>query len=123
VAFLLSNGKREGTASALRSTNPQITGAKEFFMQNAQELLTEQAEASAHTITVRVNERPVVFHQHKATGAEIKATAIAQGVSIQPDFNLFEETGHGKLKPVGDNDPVALHQHQEFVATAPDDNS
>lgn len=92
-------------------------------MENAQELVAEQVAASAHTITVLVNERPVVFHRHKATGAEIKATAIAQGVSIQPDFNLFEEKGHGTLKPVGDHDTVTLHPHQEFVATAPDDNS
>ncbi len=92
-------------------------------MQNAQQLVAEQPAAAAHTVTVLVNERPVVFHQHQVTGAEIKATAIAQGVSIQPDFNLFEEKGHGTLKPVGDHDTVRLHQHQEFVATAPDDNS
>lgn len=92
-------------------------------MENAQQLVTEQSATATHTITVLVNERPVIFHQHKASGAEVKATAIAQGVSIQPDFNLFEEKGHGTLKPVGDHDTVTLHPHQEFVAIAPDDNS
>jgi hypothetical protein len=76
-----------------------------------------------HAITVSVNERKVVFHQHEATGAEIKATAIAQGVPIQPDFNLFEVEGHGTLKPVGDHDKITLHEHEKFRAVAPDDNS
>lgn len=41
-------------------------------------------------LTVTVNGHKVFFHVHKASGAEIKSTAIAQHVQIQLDFNLFE---------------------------------
>lgn len=75
------------------------------------------------TVTVLVNEKDVVFQDKKVKGAEIKATAISQGVNIQPDFGLFEVKGPGNLKPVGDTDEVTLHPNQKFRAVAPDDNS
>jgi hypothetical protein len=75
------------------------------------------------TVTVTMNGKSVVFHRHRATGAEIKATAIEQGVKIEQDFTLFLVEGHGKLKPIGDADSVELHEHQAFRAIAPDDNS
>lgn len=83
---------------------------------------TEAAE-KVRVITVRVNNRPVEFTVHKATGAQIKATAIAQGVPIQLDFQLFEKIEGEPLKPIQDNQEVTLHEKQEFRATAPDDNS
>ena len=76
-----------------------------------------------HEIVVLLNEQKVVFHVRKATGAEIKSTAIAQGVSIKPDFSLFEVVGGNHLKPISDHDVVQLHDKQVFRATAPDDNS
>lgn len=91
-------------------------------MDAAQMSATERA-ASNKTVTVTLNGKPVVFDQHQATGAEIKATAIAQKVEIQQDFNLFLVEGPGKLKPVADTDTVELHPHQAFRAVAPDDNS
>ncbi|MBD2166418.1 multiubiquitin domain-containing protein [Calothrix membranacea FACHB-236] len=75
------------------------------------------------TITVTVNERPVTFSQQKATGLEIKQTAIQQGVAIQEDFVLFEVKGNSPLKQVGDCETVILHEGQKFRVTAPDDNS
>ncbi|MGE0539194.1 MAG: multiubiquitin domain-containing protein [Dehalococcoidia bacterium] len=87
---------------------------------------TEQIHADAErpvTVTVTVNNGPVVFHIKKATGSEIKATAISQGVNIQADFVLYEVHGGGKLKPVLDDDTVTLHERQAFRAVAPDDNS
>lgn len=39
-------------------------------------------EGERHVITITVNEQPVKLHGHKATGAEIKAAAITQGVAI-----------------------------------------
>ena len=74
-------------------------------------------------ITVTVNERPVTFSEHKATGLEIKQTAIKQAVAIQEDFVLFEVKGNSPLKQVGDCETVTLHEGQKFRATAPDDNS
>lgn len=85
-----------------------------------------QAEGRAPAskrVAVTVNGHTVIFEDHKATGAEIKQTAIQQGVAIQPDFALFEVKGPGKLKQIGDSDPVTLHEGQTFRAVAPDDNS
>lgn len=83
-------------------------------------------EIQTRTITVTVNSKPVeltVGHvKPEATGAEIKAAAIAQGVNIQPDFVLFDVRGP-ELKPVVDDQLIVVHPHQEFQAVAPDDNS
>jgi hypothetical protein len=83
----------------------------------------ELSAAKAKTVTVLVNEKPVEFHEKKATGAEIKAAAITQGVAIQPDFSLFAVKGHNKLVQIGDIEEVTLNDHDKFVAVAPDDNS
>ena len=64
-----------------------------------------------------------VSSQRDATGAEIKATAIEQGVQIQADFILFEVQGHGSLKQIADHEQIALHEREKFRAVAPDDNS
>jgi hypothetical protein len=76
-----------------------------------------------HTVIVTVNEQPVKLHGHKATGSEIKAAAIAQGVVIQQNFVLQEELPNGTSRVVGDNDEVHLREHLRFTAIAPDDNS
>jgi hypothetical protein len=75
------------------------------------------------SLTVTVNGREVLFHVRRPTGAEIKATAISQGVVIQQDFALFEVKGPSHLKPVTDDDVIELHNKQAFRAVAPDDNS
>lgn len=75
------------------------------------------------TVTVFVNEQPVKLHGHTATGAQIKAAAIEQGVHIQPNFVLQEELPNGTSRIVGDNDPVHLREHLRFTAILPDDNS
>ena len=82
-----------------------------------------EAHANKHFVTVTVNEQPVRLEGHKATGAEIKAAAIAQGVHIQPNFVLQEELPNGTSRIVGDNDEVHLREHLRFTAIAPDDNS
>jgi hypothetical protein len=79
--------------------------------------------AHEHTVTVTVNEQPVELRGHIATGAEIKAAAIKQGVHIQPNFVLQEELPNGTSRVVGDNDYVHLREHLRFTAIAPDDNS
>jgi len=79
------------------------------------------------TITLTVNEQPVemtVCRQDRtATGAEIKAAAIDQGVQIQPNFVLQQELPNGTSQIIGDDDPVRLRRHLRFTAIAPDDNS
>jgi len=76
-----------------------------------------------HEVTITVNEMPVKLKGHTATGAEIKAAAIAQGVAIQPNFVLQEELPNGTSRVVGDNDHVHLRNHLKFTAIGPDDNS
>lgn len=78
------------------------------------------------TIEIELNNKPVSFPDERgrdeATGEEIKAAAIAQGVAIQPNFPLFRVQGN-KLKPVGDDESVPLRRSLKFRAVAPDDNS
>jgi hypothetical protein len=81
------------------------------------------AHAKKHVVTVTVNEQPVKLEGHEATGAQIKAAAIAQGVLIQPNFVLQEELPNGTSRVIGDNDEVRLREHLRFTAIAPDDNS
>lgn len=76
-----------------------------------------------HTVTITVNEQPVKLRGDSATGAEIKAAAIAQGVQIQQNFVLQEELPNGTSRIVGDKDKVKLREHLRFTALAPDDNS
>lgn len=85
--------------------------------------VAEKRSKDSKTVSITVNERPVNFSEHKATGLEIKQTAIKQGVAIQADFVLFEVKGNAPLKQIGDCDTVTLHKGQVFRATAPDDNS
>ena len=87
------------------------------------ENLRFRAREEKHEVTVTVNEQPVRLEGHVATGSEIKAAAIKQGVQIQPNFVLQEELPNGTSRIVGDNDKVHLREHLRFTAIAPDDNS
>lgn len=79
---------------------------------------------NAHPETVvSVNEQPVRLDGKSATGAQIKAAAIAQGVLIQPNFVLQEELPNGTSRVIGDSDEVHLRAHLRFTAIQPDDNS
>jgi hypothetical protein len=82
-----------------------------------------QFRAHPRYIVVTVNEQPVRLEGHEATGAQIKAAAIVQGVRIQQNFALQEELSNGTSRNVGDNDIVHLREHLKFTAIAPDDNS
>jgi hypothetical protein len=82
-----------------------------------------QVDHKLLTVTISVNRRLVTFSERHATGSEIKATAITQGVPIQQDFALFEVKGQGKLKSIGDDERVSLNDKDEFRAIAPDDAS
>lgn len=87
------------------------------------EARAEERVLPGKRVAVTVNGHAVLFEDHKVTGAEIKSTAIQQGVPIQADFALFEVKGPGKLKQVGDSDTITIHEGQTFRAVAPDDNS
>ncbi len=74
-------------------------------------------------VTITVNEQTVQMEEKTATGAQIKAAAIGQGVFIQPNFVLQEELPNGTSRVIGDGDEVRLREHLRFTAIAPDDNS
>lgn len=74
-------------------------------------------------VHVTVNRKPVVFHRRTATGTQIKQAAIDQHVDIQADFTLFSVKSASSLVSVGDEETVTLREHEQFRATAPDDNS
>ena len=74
-------------------------------------------------VQITVNEQPVTLAGKVATGSQIKAAAIAQGVAIQTNFVLQEEIPNGTSKIIGDGDEVHLREHLRFTAIAPDDNS
>jgi len=82
-----------------------------------------QPEPPDRPTTVTVNEQAVQLDGKMATGSQIKAAAIAQGVLIQPNFVLQEELPNGTSRVIGDSDPVHLRPHLRFTAIAPDDNS
>lgn len=74
------------------------------------------------TYVIQVNTQNVTMHEHKTTGAKIKAAAIAQHVAIEPGFILSVKHGD-RYDIVGDDDEVTLHKGLDFIATAADDNS
>lgn len=80
------------------------------------------AEAHPRGIHVTVNNHPVTLTEHTLTGLQIKQAAIAQGTALELGFQLSVKQGK-RYKVIGDNDEVTVHEHQEFLAVAPDDNS
>jgi hypothetical protein len=73
-------------------------------------------------IRVTVNRHPVNLPDREVTGLEVKQAAIEQGVQIQVDFQLSVKRGD-RYEVVGDADAIRVHEHEEFLAVAPDDNS
>jgi hypothetical protein len=75
-----------------------------------------QAEPEKREYTVTVNEQPVKLHGNLATGAEIKAAAIKQGVPIEESFLLHEQLSDGAYRLVGNKEQVHLLEHIHFLA-------
>ena len=76
------------------------------------------------TITIEVNSKPVALHAEEVTGLEIKEAAIAQGVEIQLDFQLWEETHGGhEMRSIGDDELVKIHNKMEFTCNTGDHDS
>lgn len=81
------------------------------------------AHGKGPEFTISVNEQEVELRGTTATGREIKAAAVDQGVAIQVNFVLQEELPNGTSRVIGDDDAVHLHEHLKFTAITPDDNS
>lgn len=86
----------------------------------------ENVTAKGHhgeTVEIKVNNKMVAVKGPRVTGLQIKEAAIAQGVTIDLDFQLAEVEKSGGHKIIGDNDVITVTKHSEFRATAGDDNS
>jgi hypothetical protein len=84
----------------------------------------QTAEAHGHReVEVSVNRSRVRLEHRRVTGLQLKEAAIAQGVEIQPDFQLWRIDGDGKRHQIGDEQEIDLHDGERFAANAPDDNS
>ena len=84
---------------------------------------TEVAETPTRPVFITVNRKEVKVDGPKVSGLEIKEAAIEQGLAIELDFTLAEETSDGKEKIIGDADIVEVTEKSVFFATAGDDNS
>ena len=86
--------------------------------------MAEEAEKKPkETIKITVNNKSVAVPDKKITGYEIKQAAIAQGVSIELDFQLALVLAKGR-QIIGDSDELVITQKKDnFIATAADDNS
>jgi hypothetical protein len=75
-----------------------------------------------HPVTVTVNNHPVTLAKHKMTGLEIKQEAMAQGAELELNFQLSVKRGN-HYDVITDDMEITVHEGQEFLAIAPDDNS
>ena len=82
----------------------------------------EAAPDRAGPTTVSVNGQPVTLPDREVTGLEVKQAAIAQGLPVGLEFQLSVKRGN-RYQVVADDDKIKVHQGQEFLAVAPDDNS
>jgi Multiubiquitin len=82
------------------------------------------AEQQHGTVTVRVNNKPVILTKHRVTGLEIKQAAIAQHVDIELDFILTVEARDGQpAETIDDDRTITVTEHSEFSANDGDDDS
>lgn len=88
-------------------------------------MMSDQAHAAAkpdqpdkpgkeHQVTILVNNRPIVLHDDKVTGAEIKAAA-----GVPPDFKLYDPAGH----EIGNEERIKIKDGQRFTAISGQDVS
>lgn len=83
----------------------------------------ERTEEQGVTCEIQVNELTVTVVGEQHTGADIKRTAIEQGVSIEDDFVLSVEYEPRKTKIVADEEVIVIETGTCFTAVADDDNS
>ncbi len=84
---------------------------------------TAVTDTPTRPVFITVNRKEVKVDGPKVSGLAIKEAAIEQGLPIELDFTLAEETSDGKRKNIGDRDTVEVTDKSVFWATAGDDNS
>ncbi|MEV6712838.1 multiubiquitin domain-containing protein [Lentzea sp. NPDC051208] len=91
-------------------------------MSTTTEHTNREADDRPAKFQVTVNRQAVTLTEHRMTGLEIKQAAKTQGAAVEVDFQLSVKRGQ-RYEVVGDDDTIAVHKGQEFIAVAPDDNS
>ena len=75
-------------------------------------------------VTIKINKQDVVFTIREPQVSTIKETAKAQGVSVEPDFVLYQKLEDGSFSPaIHDDRRVCLMEGMAFRCVATDDNS
>lgn len=75
-------------------------------------------------VAIRINKQDVVFTIREPQVSTIKETAKAQGVSVEPDFVLYQKLEDGSFGPaIHDDRRVCLIEGMSFRCVATDDNS
>lgn len=87
------------------------------------ENLEHDLEDRRDQVTIFVNNSPVHIRHREVTGLKIKEAAIAQGVNIDLDFQLWRLEGSHKRVQITDEEKTEVHDEERFAANAPDDNS
>lgn len=88
-------------------------------MQIEGDTQNDQEKGKAKLVTVSVNGTAVIVPQ-KLTGLGLKEAAIAAGVPIQLDFNLYKKDG-SHYEPITDDDRITVYKGEEFRCVAADD--
>jgi Multiubiquitin len=77
-------------------------------------LTEEKPEKPRHTITILVNNRPVVLHHKGVTGEKIKHAA-----GVPANFKLFDPAG----REIGDEEHIEISEGERFTAISGQDVS
>jgi hypothetical protein len=92
--------------------------------KHAERELTAHGDDGHGSVTVQVNNHPVVLDKHRVTGLEVKEAAIAQHVQIELDFILTLEAHGGQpARTVDDDEVITVTKHSVFLANDGDDDS
>jgi hypothetical protein len=87
--------------------------------------VSETSTGARHgTVTVTVNNKPVILEKHRVTGLEVKEAAIKQGVEIKLDFILTLEAYDGHpAETIDDDQTITVTKHSVFTANDGDEDS
>jgi hypothetical protein len=97
-------------SSPNRDDDPTPVDASRFLGEN---------QAGVRAVTISINRQPVRLSGETATGAELKAVAIARGLSIHPDSVLLARISDETDRLVGDHDVLQLHEQLELLTASP----
>ena len=91
----------------------RVADDEEIVVQGGERFLAVENDGK---VEVTVNDKPIVLEGTRQTGASIKRAAIKQRVPIAQNFALSVEVSGGRMKAVGDNEEIVVHDGQRFLA-------